>query len=87
MIGYEEKIIPLECTLNGWYAGNIFLGGIIGFLIVDPATGAMYKLNTDAIYEVLAESPMSQSQPTPSLQVLNVHEIPNQWLNKLVNVK
>ena len=27
--------------MNGWYIGNILFGGLIGFLIVDPLTGAM----------------------------------------------
>jgi hypothetical protein len=42
--GYQTKEIHVECKLNGWYFGNIFFGGVIGMLIVDPATGAMYKL-------------------------------------------
>jgi hypothetical protein len=39
-----EQILPVTHSLNGWYIGNILFGGIIGFLIVDPLTGAMYKL-------------------------------------------
>ena len=35
----------LTPTLDGWYiGGNLVFGGLIGWLIVDPATGAMYKL-------------------------------------------
>jgi hypothetical protein len=30
--------------MNGWYAGNIILGGLVGLLIVDPLTGAMYRM-------------------------------------------
>ena len=30
--------------MDGWYIGNILFGGLIGMLIVDPATGAMYNL-------------------------------------------
>ncbi|WP_367870589.1 hypothetical protein [Luteolibacter sp. Populi] len=30
--------------MNGWYAGNILIGGLIGLLIVDPLTGAMYRM-------------------------------------------
>ncbi|KGQ53534.1 hypothetical protein IO44_11000, partial [Gallibacterium anatis str. Avicor] len=30
--------------IDGWYIGNILFGGIVGLLIVDPITGAMYKL-------------------------------------------
>lgn len=35
---------PLASRLNGWYVGNVVFGGLIGLLIVDPATGAMWKL-------------------------------------------
>jgi len=87
MTGYDEKIVPLECKMNGWYAGNILIGGIIGLLIVDPATGAMYKLNTDAIHEVLIESSLTQTQASPSLQILNVNEIPQQWRTNLTIIK
>jgi hypothetical protein len=51
--GYEQKTINLECRINGWYFGNIFIGGILGMLIIDPATGAMYKLDTKDIKENL----------------------------------
>jgi len=30
--------------INGWYFGNILIGGLIGMLIVDPLTGAMYRM-------------------------------------------
>src|SRR6187397_2413811 len=33
MKGYETKKINVECKLNGWYLGNIFLGGLVGMLI------------------------------------------------------
>ncbi len=44
--GYETQIISLETSLNGgWYiAGNILVGGIIGWFIVDPATGGMWRI-------------------------------------------
>jgi len=42
--GYETQTIHMNAGLNGWYCGNIFLGGLIGLVIVDPLTGAMYKL-------------------------------------------
>jgi hypothetical protein len=44
--GYETKTINITSSINGWYIGNILFGGWIGLLIVDPATGAMYSLNT-----------------------------------------
>src|SRR5262245_46585117 len=42
--GFTSKTVELKATLNGWYFGNLLFGGLIGLLIVDPATGAMYKL-------------------------------------------
>lgn len=30
--------------MDGWYVGNIIFGGLIGLLLVDPITGAMWKL-------------------------------------------
>ena len=42
--GFADKTYTLFSTLDGWYWGNILLGGLIGMLIVDPITGAMYKL-------------------------------------------
>jgi hypothetical protein len=36
--------VPVVSKLNGWYWGNLLFGGLIGMLIVDPATGAMWKL-------------------------------------------
>lgn len=42
--GYPERSVTLDSSVSGWYWGNIVFGGLIGMLIVDPATGAMYKL-------------------------------------------
>jgi len=83
MEGYDEKIVPLECKLNGWYMGNILIGGLIGLLIVDPATGAMYKLNTDAIHEKMT---VTSASATPSLKVLGIDQIPQSWRNHLVSI-
>ena len=41
--GFMDKIVPITATLDGWYFGNILIGGLIGMLIVDPATGAIRK--------------------------------------------
>lgn len=45
--GFPERSTVIERSISGWYFGNILFGGILGMLIVDPATGAMWKLNTD----------------------------------------
>jgi hypothetical protein len=30
--------------INGWYFGNILIGGLVGLIIVDPLTGSMYRM-------------------------------------------
>jgi hypothetical protein len=42
--GYEDANGTLAPNVAGWYYGNLLAGGLIGMLIVDPNTGAMYKL-------------------------------------------
>jgi hypothetical protein len=42
--GYGPAERTLSAGMNGWYAGNIIFGGLIGILIVDPATGAMWDI-------------------------------------------
>lgn len=46
--GYGDRIVTVDSSLSGWYWGNILFGGLIGMLIVDPATGAMFKLPEQA---------------------------------------
>ena len=45
---YIEKSQVVDTNANGWYiGGNIIFGGLIGWLIVDPLTGAMWSLDTN----------------------------------------
>ncbi len=47
--GYQTGSASLSAGLNGWYVGNLIFGWLIGFVIVDPATGAMWRLD-DVVY-------------------------------------
>ncbi len=47
--GYITEKIEVTPTLNFLYFGNILLGGIIGMLIVDPATGDMWQYYMDKV--------------------------------------
>ena len=71
--GYAQKVVNISAELDGWYIGNIMLGGIIGMLIVDPASGAMYKIAKEdrIINETL--------QPTneQALQVYDINNLPD----------
>ncbi|UYW01925.1 PEGA domain-containing protein [Flavobacterium agricola] len=46
---YEDYSVKINKKFNAWYLGNIMLGGAVGF-IIDPITGAMFKLDPTIIY-------------------------------------
>jgi hypothetical protein len=82
--GYDTKTVPVNFKLDGWYFGNILVGGLIGMLIVDPATGAMYKLDTEFLNETLSKSTASIDKT--ELKVYGINEIPTEWTQHLVIV-
>ncbi|PTX95651.1 hypothetical protein [Opitutus sp. ER46] len=49
LAGYQTSDVQIRSEMSGWYWGNIVFGGLIGMLIVDPATGAMWNLTPDKI--------------------------------------
>lgn len=52
--GYQTAKRNIKSTIDGWYFGNILFGGFIG-LLIDPATGAMWKIDQDVYIELLPE--------------------------------
>lgn len=82
--GYDDKIVPVTFKLDGWYFGNLLLGGVLGMLIIDPATGAMWKIETDFLNETLSKSTASVN---PEMKIMTINEIPDSWKNHLVRVK
>lgn len=84
--GYEDKSVNIECKLNGWYFGNIVFGGAIGLLIVDPATGAMYKLDGKGSHETLTPQQQASTKQR-ELRVMDIATIPADWHERLVALK
>jgi hypothetical protein len=64
MPGYKVTEIELTPRMSGWYWGNLVLGGLIGMIAVDPATGAMWNIEPDNIERKLAsgQSAMIKNQ-------------------------
>jgi hypothetical protein len=54
--GHAPMSANIESSVSGWYFGNLLFGGIIGMLIVDPLTGAMYNLKPEKIEQSLTQS-------------------------------
>ena len=57
--GYEEQKIHINSEIESVYWGNIFFGGLIGMLVIDPLSGAMYKLDTETIITTLEKEDSS----------------------------
>jgi hypothetical protein len=78
MNGYEEKIIPVNFKLNGWYFGNILIGGLLGMLIIDSATGAMWIIDNKAgVNETLVPSVSGTvMNESPELKIIDIKDVP-----------
>lgn len=59
--GYEDRIITLKSRVDGWYLGNFLFGGPLGLFIIDPATGAMFKLPSSAFTNLTPTNKLSLS--------------------------
>lgn len=43
-LGYKPQTVSVDPGVNGWYFGNLLFGGFVGMVIVDPLTGAMFRM-------------------------------------------
>ncbi len=77
--GYVDRVINISATIDGWYFGNFLFGGFIGLLLVDPLTGAMWKINTKHLNETLAKSGIAT---VDSLQAIPIPVIPKKDSNQ-----
>jgi uncharacterized protein YceK len=82
--GYQERTISIGCSLNEWYLGNLLIGGAIGMLIIDPITGAMYKLDRAYINETLSKTSNNTSYLP---QIVNINQIPEDWKTHLIVIE
>jgi hypothetical protein len=67
--GYDSQISQINSSISGWYiGGNILFGGLVGWLIVDPITGAMYEIDNTNIYASLPHTNQNFVQQSSSPQ-------------------
>ena len=53
---YNSVEVQLDSSVSGWYFANLAFGGLIGMLIVDPLTGAMFNLEPEKVEQNLSGS-------------------------------
>ena len=79
--GHNPVRTTLNATLDGWYIGNIIFGGLLGILIIDPATGAMWRLDGRVTLNLTNAAVSSSAAPSavPSrneVRVLSLADVP-----------
>lgn len=74
--GYQSRTLTVSGGVNGWYVANLLFGGLIGLLIVDPITGAMYDLSPDTVEATLQSAGIDSSKVDGSLTILLAEDVP-----------
>ncbi|MFY7818852.1 MAG: hypothetical protein ACOVRB_10865 [Akkermansiaceae bacterium] len=84
--GGATQTVPLRADIDGWYLGNILFGGLIGILIVDPATGAMWKLpeNVNCTLSTIASV---SSDNGKTLKIADKNSLPPSIQKQLISLR
>jgi hypothetical protein len=86
-ISKNGKVVGKETVsagINGWYFGNILLGGLIGMVIVDPLSGAMYRMPENVT--VSTASMTAFHRPVGNLQIVDIASLTSSQRSKLVRI-
>jgi hypothetical protein len=79
--GYQEQSLPVYFKIDGWYFGNLLLGGWPGMLIIDPLTGAMWKIESRFLHATL-----DKNRADNELNILHINDLPDKLKKHLVKV-
>ncbi len=85
--GYDPTTVKVDSRINGWYVGNIVFGGFIGWLIVDPLTGAMWALDTERVNGTLAERVAMDETSSPQLRIVSIDSVPESERSRMIRVR
>lgn len=85
--GFAEQTVIVDTKVNGWYiGGNLLFGGILGWLIIDPATGAMWKLDTNEINVTLDAPKQGMVIERNKARIVLLEDVPLSLRDKMVKV-
>lgn len=82
----ETAQTTLIARVDGWYFANILFGGVIGMLIVDPATGAMWQLDTTRHLN-LNTNDDGEGADESALRIVDIEELPEEARTALIPVR
>lgn len=85
--GYAEQTVTVDTKANGWYiGGNLVFGFLVGWLIVDPATGDMWTLDTNEINLTLEASKQGAIIEPNKAGIVLLQDVPVSLRGKMVKV-
>jgi hypothetical protein len=79
------QTVPLTAKVDGWYFGNLLFGGLIGLLIVDPASGAMWTLGDTVVATFQQTADAAPGQRI--LRIVDINSIPMKYHGQLVALR
>jgi len=75
--GFSAEEVELDASFDWWYMGNILFGELIGALIVDPLTGAMWKFEEDAsVFAWVRANEQKPGRPMPRQPETRAESVP-----------
>jgi hypothetical protein len=86
--GFETQTVQVTASANGWYiGGNILVGGLIGWFIVDPFNGNMYNLSPEVINtSLLGKSAQNNKPADGSITVMLLQDVPAELRSKMQRI-
>ncbi len=83
--GYGTMRAQVRRGVDGWYlGGNFIFGGLIGWLIVDPATGAMWTLEKNVHVSLAKQT--SSIENAGCLNIVSVDQVPPHLRRHMVRI-
>lgn len=82
--GYLDQEFTVNFRLNGWYFGNLAIGGVLGMIIIDPISGGMWKIEDGAID---AQLERNSAYVSPHLRIYTPDTMPEDLKGKMVRIK
>jgi hypothetical protein len=83
--GFEATTLQLTSEMNRWYLGNLVFGGLMGFIVIDPMTGAMWALPA-TLHGNLGERKTSLIMGDRELTIVLLQDVPVELHDQLIPV-
>ena len=84
--GYKTYQARIQRGVDGWYVlGNFFIGGVWGWLIVDPATGAMWTLE-NLYVSLIPGNNVNRENKDAGIRIVTIDEVPKNLRKNLVRI-